>query len=96
VPLDIGGTRVSRNTRQGVSSVPARVGLPPSAAPVVVRFLQLAEVEEDFRSLLGVDLQSVSPRTSMEESAVLFRRQRFQLQGPMGLRVVHGRWRLVF
>jgi len=70
VPLDIGGTRVSGIHVKAYERYRAYLGLPPSRAEMQIRYLQLPRVEEDFRSLLGVDIESVDPRTAVNESAV--------------------------
>ena len=71
IPLDVGGTRVSGIHVTAYKRYRAYLGLPESRAQLQIRYLQLPRVEEDFRSLLGVDLESVDPRTAVHESAVI-------------------------
>jgi len=68
IPLDIGGTRVTGIHLQAYHRYRARLGLPPSKPELQIRYLQLPRVEEDFRSLLGVDLESIDPETVVRET----------------------------
>ena len=68
IPLDIGGTRVTGIHLQAYHGYRARLGLPPSKPELQVRYLQLPRVEEDFRSVLGVDLESIDPDTLVRET----------------------------
>lgn len=70
VPLDIGGTRVSGIHVKAYRAYRGQLGLPPSDPEWQVRYLQLPRLDEDFRSLLGVDLESVDPITAKEESPI--------------------------
>jgi len=70
VPLDIGGTRVTGIHERAYQEYRRALGLAPSSPEEKVRYQRLPKVEEDFRALLGVDLESVDPCTAKEESAV--------------------------
>ena len=70
LPLDIGGTRVSGIHIQAYRHFRESLELPPSEPKMQILYLQLPKVEEDFRSLLGVDLESVDPTTSAFERPV--------------------------
>lgn len=69
-PLDIGGTRVTGIHVIAYQEYRRQLGLPASDPQMQIRYLQLPKVEEDFRSLLGVDVESVDPRTAAEESEI--------------------------
>lgn len=63
VPLDIGGTRVTGIHRNAYTRFRDGLGLPPRPVDALIRYLELAKVDEDFRGLLAVDLESVDPDT---------------------------------
>lgn len=63
VPLDIGGTRVTGIHREAYARFREGLGLPPRSVDALIRYLELAKVDEDFRRLLEVDLESVDPAT---------------------------------
>lgn len=71
IPLDVGGTRVSGIHAKAYQKYRREMGLPPSDPPIMVRFLQLAEIEEDFQLAVGVDVASAYPVTSAEETQVV-------------------------
>jgi uroporphyrinogen decarboxylase len=70
VPLDIGGTRVSGIHVRAYARYRAALGLPEVEPRMQILYLQLPKVDEDFRSALGVDLESVDPLTSAFEGEV--------------------------
>lgn len=71
VPLDIGGTRVTGIHAEAYQRYRAEMGLAPSDPRMMVRFLQLPETEEDFRLMLGADIESAYPVTAAEECQVV-------------------------
>ena len=71
IPLDIGGTRVSGIHVQAYRHYRAGLGLAPSEPELQIRYLQLPRVEEDFRCLLGVDLESADPNTAVRETEIM-------------------------
>ena len=71
VPLDIGGTRATSIHEEAYQVYRRGLGLPPSTPRVQVRYLRLPKVEEDFRALIGADLESVDPITAFEETDVV-------------------------
>ncbi len=70
IPLDIGGTRISGVHLQAYKEYRRRLGLPKSDPPLQIRYLQLPVVEQDFRDLIGVDIESVNPNTAAEETPI--------------------------
>jgi uroporphyrinogen decarboxylase len=70
IPLDIGGTRVTGIHRRAYARFRRALGLPQTEPGVLILYLQLSRVEEDFRALLGVDLESVDPLTSAFEGPI--------------------------
>lgn len=70
LPLDIGGTRVTGIHIKAYREYRRRLGLAESNAEMQIRYLQLPKVEEDFRKLLKVDVESVNPATYTEESDI--------------------------
>lgn len=70
VPLDVGGTRVSGIHEQAYQVYRKAMGLGPSTPREQVRYLMLPKVEEDFRVLIGADVESVDPITAFEETDV--------------------------
>lgn len=70
VPLDVGGTRVSGIHEQAYQVYRKAMGLGPSTPREQIRYLMLPKVEEDFRVLIGADLESVDPTTANEETGV--------------------------
>lgn len=71
VPLDIGGTRVTGIHADAYREYRKRLGLPETQTRTQIRYLQLPKVEEDFRSLLGVDVESADPDTAAEETPIM-------------------------
>ena len=71
IPLDIGGTRVSGIHLLAYRRYRSGLGLAPSEPALQVRYLQLPRVEEDFRCLIGVDLESVDPNTAVLETEIM-------------------------
>lgn len=71
VPLDIGGSRVSSIHLKTYQAFRRALGLPPSNPSYQSRYLQLPKVEEDFRSLLGLDIGSVDPLITAEERDIV-------------------------
>ena len=70
VPLDIGGTRVTGIHLKAYRAYRRGLGLAASDPSLQVRYLQLPKVEADFRSRLGVDIESVDPLTDVEDGSV--------------------------
>lgn len=67
LPLDIGGTRVTGIHTKAYARYREAFGLPAVEPRMQILYLQLARVDQDFRALLGVDLESVDPVTSSFE-----------------------------
>lgn len=70
VPLDIGGTRVTGIHVQAYHVYRKELGLPPTNPPLQIRYFQLPNIDEDFRLLLGVDVESINPLTEVEETDI--------------------------
>ncbi len=70
IPLDIGGSRVSGVHLQAYKEYRKKLGLPESDPALQIRYLQLPVVEQDFRDLIGVDIESVDPNTAAEETPI--------------------------
>ena len=71
VPLDIGGgPRTTGVHIKAYHEYRRRLGLPPSNPTWQTRYLQHPCLDEDFRALLGVDLESVAPITANEETPI--------------------------
>lgn len=69
LPVDIGGTRVSGIHRIAYAMYRSAMGLPAQdEEKLMVRYLQLPELHEDFRQAVGVDLESVNPDTARFET----------------------------
>jgi uroporphyrinogen decarboxylase len=68
IPLDIGGSRVSGIHIDAYLGYRKRLGLPVVSHDLQIRYLQLPKIKEDFRSFLGVDIESVDPYTAAEET----------------------------
>lgn len=71
LPVDIGGTRVSGIHRIAYARYRSALGLPARKdEKLMVRYLQLPELHEDFRQAVGVDVESVNPDTAKFETDV--------------------------
>lgn len=70
IPLDIGGSRVTGVHIQAYKRYRRALGLPASATRMQILYLQLPKVEEDFRALLGVDMENADPVTRPFESGI--------------------------
>ena len=70
VPVDIGGTRASGIHISAYSRYRKSLGLAQSYPEMQIRYLQLPKIDEDFRSIIGTDLESYDPYTSAEETPI--------------------------
>lgn len=68
VPFDLGETRISGIHARAYEKYRERVGMPSHNYDLQIRYLQLPEINEDFRSFLEVDIESVDPRTVVRET----------------------------
>lgn len=64
VPFDLNGTVVTGIQAKAYQKLRAYLGLPQEALVISDIFQQLAQVDDDLMDLLGVDVRSVSPRSS--------------------------------
>jgi uroporphyrinogen decarboxylase len=71
LPVDIGGTRISGIHEKAYKEYRRRLGLPPVPTRMMVRYLQIPELDEDFRNMIGVDVESLNPDTARYESEIL-------------------------
>jgi uroporphyrinogen decarboxylase len=70
IPLDIGGTRVSGIHINAYKEYRKRLKLSEEKPEVLIRYLQLAKIHDDFKSLINTDVESVNPSTEKEDGEV--------------------------
>ncbi len=68
IPFDLGETRISGIHEAAYRRYREKLGLPQKPVRLQVKYLQLPEIDEDFRKLLEVDIESVDPDTTPFES----------------------------
>jgi uroporphyrinogen decarboxylase len=68
LPVDIGGTRISGIHEKAYREYRRRLGLPPAPTRMMVRYLQIPAIDEDFRLRVGVDIESINPDTARYET----------------------------
>lgn len=66
VPLDIGGTRVTGIHREAYARFREGIGLPPRSVDALIRYLELAKVDEDFRRLFDEIRRASGGRAYLE------------------------------